>query len=226
VTGSPASSPRFRPITGAWATGSGLLLLAAGVVGFFPDPVIGEPGRLFATAAPLNVVHAVLGVVALSIAWGLDEDARADAVLGFGILLLLLAGAEAAGNGPFGLLPGPTNVRVREATAALGALTVVMGILAAPPALAAWSGRVRGWTQRALGSPARDSPALDSPARDRDLDRPPLHREGAPAARRVATSGMGRLRPDGAGGAVGGTGGVVGGSRNYRAVREPGSRGR
>lgn len=176
MTGPRAARPSLRPIAGTWAAGLGLVLLAAGIVGFFPDPVIGEPGRIFATAAPLNAAHAVLGVVALSIAWGLDEDGRADAVLGFGILLLLLAGAEAAGDGPFGLLPGPTNVLVREATAALGALTVVMGILAGPPALA--------------------------------------------AAR------MGRLRPDGAGGTVGRAGGAVEGSRNYRAVREPGSRGR
>jgi hypothetical protein len=203
----------LRSLAGPWAVGLGLLLLVAGTVGFFPDPVIGEPGRIFATSEPLNAVHAVLGVAALSIAWGLDEDVRADAVLGFGILLLLLAGAEAAGDGPFGLLPGPTNGLVRETTAALGASTAVMGVLAASPALVAWFGRLFGWMRATLGRAGLD------------VDRPPDDQVRAAGGRR-ATSAPGRLRPDGAGGAVGGAGAAVAGSRNYRAVREPDSRGR
>ncbi len=112
----------------AWMLLAGLALLAGGIFGFFPQSVIGAPGRTFATTPLLDALIGLFGVVALSITWGFEGDDRANATLAFGAIVAVLFAAEAAGPGPLGVLPGPTNLATRDATLAVGLASLAIGL--------------------------------------------------------------------------------------------------
>lgn len=122
----------YRDLATGWGTLAGLVLLAAGIFGFFPNPVIGEPGRLFATDGPFNAAHAVLGVAALVAAWNPNAPRRGAGVALLGLALIALLSFELASPALGGLLRDPVNVPVRAATLVLGVSSWFLGLLAHP----------------------------------------------------------------------------------------------
>ncbi len=74
-----------------YAAAVGVVLIAVGLLGFVSNPIVSAaPGALFATNAVHNVVHVATGALALYIAFGLGGDARANGVIGFGVLYAII----------------------------------------------------------------------------------------------------------------------------------------
>src|SRR4051794_28501373 len=62
-----------------WMAIAGISLLAAGLLGFIDNPLVGRSANaLFATDNVHNIVHILTGAIALYIGFGLDGDTRAN----------------------------------------------------------------------------------------------------------------------------------------------------
>jgi hypothetical protein len=66
----------------------GVVLVVLGLLGFIPNPIVGEQANhpLFVTGTVHNVVHLLTGVLALAIAFGPTGRAQVQAVGYFGAL--------------------------------------------------------------------------------------------------------------------------------------------
>lgn len=87
----------------------GVVLVAAGLLGFISNPIVG-PGPnnngtdvLLAANSVHNLVHLVTGALALYIAFGLSGAQQASAMLGFGILYVVIFVAVLLSPNLFGL---------------------------------------------------------------------------------------------------------------------------
>ena len=74
-----------------WATLAGIVLVATGLLGFLGTPLVGSAaGALVPTDGLHNVVHLGTGALALWIAFGTTGKTQVDALLGFGILYVVI----------------------------------------------------------------------------------------------------------------------------------------
>jgi hypothetical protein len=87
----------------------GILFLATGILGFFPNPVIGPEG-IFLTDLPHNIVHLALGLILLIGATASSRAAGRSMKIVAGIYLILaIAGfVQFGGEDDRGLLLGMT----------------------------------------------------------------------------------------------------------------------
>ena len=113
-----------------------MILVAVGIVGFFDNPIVGDPGAnpLFVTGTVHNMVHLATGFLALYIAFAMVGRAQADAVTGFGILYLVFVMLTVLSPNLFGVLgPSPGyNVSVMDHVLhlAVGLVSVAVGVVA------------------------------------------------------------------------------------------------
>lgn len=87
-----------------WAALAGIVLVAVGLLGFISNPLVGSAsGALVPTDTLHNIVHLGTGALALFIAFGITGKAQVDAVMGFGILYVVIFLAVVVNPTLFGL---------------------------------------------------------------------------------------------------------------------------
>ncbi|MFL5679228.1 MAG: DUF4383 domain-containing protein [Chloroflexota bacterium] len=114
-----------------WMAIAGIALLAAGLLGFIDNPIVGRSANaLFATDNVHNIVHIITGAIALYIAFGLDGDARANATIGFGVLYAIVFLALLVSPNMFGIFSVPTNSGDHALHAGLAVVSLAVGYMA------------------------------------------------------------------------------------------------
>jgi hypothetical protein len=120
----------------AYAALVGALLVVAGLVGFVDNPIVADPDAnpLFVTGTVHNMVHLATGFLGLYIAFALVGRPQADAVIGFGVLYLVVLLLTIVSPNLFGILgPSPgynVNGPDHALHLALGAVSVGVGLVA------------------------------------------------------------------------------------------------
>ena len=120
----------------AWATTAGIVLIAVGLLGFLGTALVGSaPGALVPTDSLHNIVHLGTGLLALFIAFGLHGRQQNDAMLGFGILYVVIFVAVLVSPTLFGLFTVPANgvIHIIHAAVAIVSLGVAMMARSATP---------------------------------------------------------------------------------------------
>jgi hypothetical protein len=114
-----------------WATLAGIVLVAAGLLGFLDTSLVGSgSGALIATDNVHNIVHLVTGLIALYIAFGLKGQQQATAVLGFGILYVVILVAVLLSPTLFGIFSVAANGAVHVIHAVVAVVSLAVGYMA------------------------------------------------------------------------------------------------
>ena len=104
---------------------------AAGLIGFLNTQVAGSStDALLATDTVHNVVHLLTGLLALGIALGLKGEQQVNAVLGFGVLYVIIFVAVVLSPNLFGLFSVAANAPIHVIHAAVAVVTLAVGLLA------------------------------------------------------------------------------------------------
>lgn len=115
----------------SWSALAGIVLVAVGLIGFLGTPLIGAaPGALVPTDGLHNVVHLATGALALWIAFGLRGKTQVDALLGFGVLYVVIFLAVLVSPTLFGLFSVPANMVIHVIHAALAAVSIAVAWMA------------------------------------------------------------------------------------------------
>ncbi len=118
-------------IAGLWALAAGVILVLVGILGFFPNPIVGsQPGALVPTDTLHNIVHIGTGILALAIYWMTAEETRANAVIGFGVLYAAVFVLVVASPTLFGLFAIPANGADHLIHIALAVVSLGIGFMA------------------------------------------------------------------------------------------------
>lgn len=114
-----------------WATLAGIVLVGAGLLGFLNTSIVGEADNaLVRTGTVHNIVHLLTGLVALYIAFGLTGEQQVNAVLGFGVLYVIILVAVLASPNLFGLFSVPASAAVHVIHAAVAVVSLAVGYMA------------------------------------------------------------------------------------------------
>lgn len=115
----------------SWATLAGIVLVAAGLLGFLGTTIIG-PGEtaLVRSDTIHNVVHLLTGAIALYIAFGLKGEQQVNALLGFGLLYVVIFVAVVVSPTLFGIFSAPANTAVHVIHAAVAVVSLAVGYMA------------------------------------------------------------------------------------------------
>jgi hypothetical protein len=110
----------------------GVALIGVGLLGFIQNPIVGAPdwNPIFVAGAPHNIVHIASGAVALYIAFGLAGRARANALMGFGVLYAVVLVALFIDADLFGLFEFEVNMADHLLHLALAAIPLGVGWMA------------------------------------------------------------------------------------------------
>jgi Domain of unknown function (DUF4383) len=115
----------------AWAALVGVVLVATGLLGFLGTPLVGSAsGALVPTDNLHNVVHIATGLLALWIAFGTTGKTQVDAMLGFGILYVVIFVAVLVSPTLFGLFSIPANAVVHVIHAAVAIVSLAVALMA------------------------------------------------------------------------------------------------
>lgn len=118
-------------LTMGWSALAGLVLLAAGALGFLNTPLAGSgENALLRTDTVHNIVHLLTGVVALYIAFGLKGEQQVSAVIGFGILYVVIFAAVLLSPTLFGLFSVAANAPIHVVHAAVAVVSLGVGFMA------------------------------------------------------------------------------------------------
>ena len=114
-----------------WAALAGIVLLAAGALGFLNTPLAGSSeNALLRTDTVHNLVHVLTGLVALTIAFGLKGQQQVNAVIGFGVLYVIIFVAVLLSPTLFGLFSVAANAPIHLVHAAVAAVSLAVGLMA------------------------------------------------------------------------------------------------
>ena len=91
----------------SWLYLSGVILILVGILGFFPNPLVGPEG-LVATDNPHNIVHVLTGLLALGLAYWMRDDIGLATIL-FGALYLVVFVVTVLSPSLFGIFAVPVN---------------------------------------------------------------------------------------------------------------------
>lgn len=115
----------------AWATLAGIVLVAVGLLGFVPNPLVGSAsGALVPSDALHNIVHLGTGLLALGIAFAMTEKSQVDGMFGFGILYVVIFLAVVVSPDLFGLFKVPANAVLHIIHAALAVVSLGVAYMA------------------------------------------------------------------------------------------------
>jgi hypothetical protein len=119
----------------AWALGLGVGLLAFGLLGFVPNPLVGAPSvtwgtPLFVTGDAHDMLNLVAGAVILYGALGLTGRRRGVLLIVTGVIGLVLFLAGLVSGNVFGLLPYPVNLLDQLLLLVISGISVVVGYVA------------------------------------------------------------------------------------------------
>ena len=122
---------RTTNIAQGWMALVGLVLLAAGLVGFLNTSLAGSSANaLLATDTVHNVVHLLTGLLALGIAFGLKGETQINAVIGFGVLYAVIFVAVLVSPTLFGLFSVAANAPIHVIHAAVALVSLAVGLMA------------------------------------------------------------------------------------------------
>ena len=122
---------RTANIAQGWMALVGLVLLAAGLVGFLNTPLAGSSANaLLATDTVHNVVHLLTGLLALGIAFGLKGEQQVNAVIGFGVLYAVIFVAVLVSPTLFGIFSVAANGPIHVIHAAVALVSLAVGLMA------------------------------------------------------------------------------------------------
>ena len=114
-----------------WAALAGIVLVGAGLLGFLNTSLVGEADNaLVRTGTVHNIVHLLTGLLALYIAFGLKGEQQVNAVIGFGVLYVIILVAVLASPTLFGLFSVPANAAVHVIHAAVAVVSLAVGSMA------------------------------------------------------------------------------------------------
>ena len=114
-----------------WAALAGIVLVAAGLLGFLNTSIAGDgAGAILQVDSIHNVVHLVTGLVALYIAFGLRGDQQVNAVIGFGILYVIIFVAVLLSPTLFGIFKVSANAPIHVIHAAVAVVSLAVGYMA------------------------------------------------------------------------------------------------
>ena len=117
--------------TMGWATLAGVVLVAAGLLGFLNTSIAGTgSGALLQVDTVHNVVHLLTGLVALYIAFGLKGEQQVNAVIGFGILYVIIFVAVLLSPTLFGIFSVAANAPIHVIHAAVAIVSLGVGYMA------------------------------------------------------------------------------------------------
>jgi Domain of unknown function (DUF4383) len=117
-------------VTG-WSALAGIVLLAAGVLGFLNTQLVGsQADALLRTDTVHNIVHIVTGLIALYIAFGLKGENQVNGIIGFGVLYLVIFVAVLVSPNLFGLFSVEANAPLHVIHAALAIVSLAVGLMA------------------------------------------------------------------------------------------------
>jgi uncharacterized membrane protein HdeD (DUF308 family) len=114
-----------------WATLAGIVLVAAGLLGFLNTGLAGDsPSAILQVDAVHNIVHVVTGLLALYIAFGLRGENQVNAMLGFGILYVVIFLAVLLSPTLFGIFKVSANAPIHVIHAAVAVVSLAVGYMA------------------------------------------------------------------------------------------------
>lgn len=115
-----------------WMSIVGVSLVAAGILGFIPNPITGSGPDAFVRVNALhNLIHVATGAVALGIALRLEPASRPMATAAFGVVYLLVLVLGVVDPTLFGLLAdAPINGVDHVLHATAGIVSLVLGLSA------------------------------------------------------------------------------------------------
>ena len=114
-----------------WATLAGIVLIAAGLLGFLNTPLAGtSSGALLQVDSVHDIVHLLTGLVALAIAFGLRGEQQVNGVIGFGILYVIIFVAVLASPTLFGIFSVAANAPIHVIHAAVAVVSIAVGFMA------------------------------------------------------------------------------------------------
>jgi hypothetical protein len=114
-----------------WATLAGIVLIAAGVLGFLNTSIAGtDANALLRVDSVHNIVHVVTGLIALYIAFGLKGQQQVNAVIGFGILYVIIFAAVLASPTLFGIFSVAANGPIHLIHAVVAVVSLAVGYMA------------------------------------------------------------------------------------------------
>jgi hypothetical protein len=114
-----------------WSTLAGLVLLVAGGLGFLNTSIVGSADNaLLRTDNVHNIVHIVTGLLALFIAFGLRGEQQVTALIGFGVLYVIIFIAVLASPTLFGIFSVPANAPIHVVHAAVAVVSLGVGLMA------------------------------------------------------------------------------------------------
>lgn len=124
-------------VTG-WSALAGIVLVAAGALGFLNTPLAGSgPDALLRTDTVHNIVHLLTGLIALYIAFGLRGETQVNGIIGFGVLYVIIFVAVLLSPTLFGLFSVEANAPIHVVHAALAIVSLAVGFMARGNATAA-----------------------------------------------------------------------------------------
>lgn len=114
-----------------WATLAGIVLIAAGLLGFLNTSLAGtDANALLRVDSVHNIVHLLTGLVALYIAFGLKGEQQVNGVIGFGILYVIIFVAVLASPTLFGIFSVAANLPLHVIHAAVAVVSLAVGYMA------------------------------------------------------------------------------------------------
>lgn len=115
----------------AWAALAGIVLVAVGLFGFVSNPLVGNAsGALVPTDTLHNIVHLATGAIALWIAFGTSGKMQVDALMGFGVLYVVIFLAVLVSPTLFGLFTVPANAVLHVIHAAVAVVSLGVAYMA------------------------------------------------------------------------------------------------
>ena len=113
-----------------WALIAGGVLVLVGILGFIPNPIVGGASAILATDTLHNIVHLGTGLLALVVYTNTTGRAKANALIGFGILYGVIFVAVLASPTLFGLFSVPANLPLHVIHATLAVVSIGVGVMA------------------------------------------------------------------------------------------------
>jgi hypothetical protein len=128
MAGGTAADPGF-----VWALVVGVLLVALGLLGFVPNPIVGSPSPAWGTPLLLtgdahDVLHLVAGAVALHAAFGMSRAHRDAVLIGLGAAALILLALGLLDGRWFGIAPFHVGLADQLLHLIVGVGSLIMGL--------------------------------------------------------------------------------------------------
>jgi Domain of unknown function (DUF4383) len=114
-----------------WSALAGIVLVAAGLLGFLNTSLAGTAdSALLRVDTVHNIVHLLTGLVALYIAFGLKGEQQVNALMGFGVLYVVIFIAVVVSPNLFGIFSVAANTPIHVIHAAVAVVSLAVGYMA------------------------------------------------------------------------------------------------